>query len=54
MDPVLVPASLVDDEIDIRLLVGAVEVRAENVLIRGRGVDAKDAARDAILKIARA
>ena len=30
-----------------------VEVRAENVLIRGRGVDAKDTARDAIFEIAR-
>ena len=32
----------------------AVEVRAEHVLIGGRGVDAKDAARDRILEIARA
>jgi hypothetical protein len=32
----------------------AVEVRAENVLLKGRGVDAKDAARDHILEIARA
>ncbi len=32
----------------------AVEVRAENALLGGRGVNAKDAARDAILEIARA